>query len=145
MTTGLIQEVNKQVANWTVLYVKLHNYHWFIKGKHFFTLHEKFEALYDEAATIIDELAERILSIGGKPIGTIKECLATASIKEASGTEGEVEMVKAILTDFTTLTDELKIAIGLAEQAEDQGTADILLGIQKSLRKHMWMLQSFLG
>ncbi|HVH95332.1 MAG TPA: ferritin-like domain-containing protein, partial [Bacillus sp. (in: firmicutes)] len=49
MTQELIHAVNKQVANWTVLYVKLHHYHWFVKGHHFFTLHEKFEELYDEA------------------------------------------------------------------------------------------------
>ncbi len=81
--TELITAVNKQVANWTILYEKLHNYHWFIKGHHFFTLHGKFEEFYDEAAGYIDELAERILSIGGKPIGTLKECLEIATIKEA--------------------------------------------------------------
>lgn len=145
MTTELIGAVNKQVANWTVLYVKLHNYHWFIKGHHFFTLHEKFEDYYNEAAGIIDELAERILSIGGKPIGTIKECLELATIKEATGTEGENEMVKTIHADFTTIMNELKAAQGLAEQNNDQGTADMLLGIQSNLQKHLWMLQAFMG
>ena len=61
MTQELIQAINKQVANWTVLYVKLHHYHWFVTGHHFFTLHEKFEELYDEANGHIDVLAERIL------------------------------------------------------------------------------------
>lgn len=145
MSAELITAVNKQVANWTVLYVKLHNYHWLIKGHHFFTLHEKFEEFYNEAATNIDELAERILSIGGKPIGTIKECLEQASIKEATGSEGETEMVQAIHDDFSTIVNELKWDIDLAEQNDDQGTADILIGIQKNLRKHMWMLQAFLG
>ncbi|WP_318507899.1 DNA starvation/stationary phase protection protein [Bacillus sp. T3] len=145
MSAELFTAVNKQVANWTVLYVKLHNYHWLIKGHHFFTLHEKFEEYYNEASANIDELAERILSIGGKPVGTIKECLELSSIKEASGTEAETEMVQAIHNDFATIVNELKGAIELAEQNNDQGTADILIGIQKNLRKHMWMLQAFLG
>ncbi|MEW8986778.1 MAG: DNA starvation/stationary phase protection protein, partial [Bacillus sp. (in: firmicutes)] len=73
--SDLIQAVNKQVANWTVLYTKLHNYHWYVKGRHFFTLHTKFEELYNEAATIIDEFAERILALEGKPVATLKEYL----------------------------------------------------------------------
>lgn len=145
MSTNVINEVNKQIANWTVLYVKLHNYHWNIKGQHFFTLHEKFEAFYDEAAGYIDELAERILAVGGSPIGTIKQCLDLASIQESAGGEDETAMVKTIHTDFNTIVNELNGVIQLAEDANDQGTADILLGIQTSLRKSMWMLQAFLG
>lgn len=82
MSEQLIQAVNKQVANWTVMYVKLHNYHWYVKGKDFFTLHEKFEELYNETATYIDDLAERLLALNGKPIATMKESLETASVKE---------------------------------------------------------------
>lgn len=145
MSTELIQAVNKQIANWTVLYVKLHNYHWYIKGQHFFTLHEKFEEFYDEAAGYIDELAERVLSIGGSPVGSIKQCLELATIKEAAGGEDETAMVKTIHTDFNTIVTECKALIQLAEKADDQGTADIFLGIQTSLRKSMWMLQAFLG
>jgi starvation-inducible DNA-binding protein len=55
MSKELVKAVNQQVANWTVLYVKLHNYHWYIKGKNFFTLHAKFEELYNEANVHVDE------------------------------------------------------------------------------------------
>ena len=83
MENTLFNVLNKQVANWTVLYTKLHNFHWNVKGPHFFTLHAKFEELYTEAAGHIDSLAERVLSIGGKPVGTLAACLNTASITEA--------------------------------------------------------------
>ncbi|WP_147532700.1 Dps family protein [Bacillus marasmi] len=145
MSTDVIQAVNKQIANWTVLYVKLHNYHWYVKGQNFFTLHEKFEEFYDEAAGYIDELAERILAVGGSPIGSIKQCLELASIQESEGGEDASTMVKNIHTDFGTIMNENKQVIELAEKADDQGTADVFLDMQTNLRKTMWMLQAFLG
>lgn len=66
MNKQVIEVLNKQVADWSVLFTKLHNFHWYVKGPQFFTLHEKFEELYTESATHIDEIAERILAIGGK-------------------------------------------------------------------------------
>lgn len=145
MNQELVQAVNKQVANWMVLYVKLHHYHWFVKGHHFFTLHEKFEELYDEANEHIDELAERILTIGGSPVSTMKECLEIASVKEASGKGKEDEMVKDILQDFQNIISELGNAMELAEKANDEGTGDMLLGVKGSLEKHVWMLNAYLG
>ncbi|WNF22171.1 Dps family protein [Mesobacillus jeotgali] len=143
--SDLIQAVNKQVANWTVLYTKLHNYHWYVKGRHFFTLHTKFEELYNEAATIIDEFAERILALEGKPVATLKEYLELSSVKEAKGSENEEEMVKQLHDDFATIVDELHSAIELAEKEEDTATADMLTEVKMSLRKHMWMFKAYLG
>ena len=143
--TDLIQAVNKQVANWTVLYTKLHNYHWYVTGRHFFTLHTKFEELYNEAATIIDEFAERILALDGKPVATLKEYLELSSISEAAGSEKEEDMVKQLHDDFATIVDELQEAIELAEKAEDTATADMMTEVKMSLRKHMWMFKAYLG
>lgn len=145
MSNDLVQAVNKQVANWTVLYVKLHNYHWYIKGRHFFTLHEKFEELYNEASQYIDELAERILAIEGNPVATMEECLKVASIKEASGNENEEAMVKSIIQDFEMMVKELHDGIHVAEKADDEGTADMFIGIMQSLKKHIWMFNAYLG
>src|SRR3954451_20270669 len=145
MTQELIHAVNKQVANWTVLYVKLHHYHWYVKGHQFFTLHEKFEELYDEANGHIDVLAERILSIGGSPVSTIKGCLEIASVQEAKGNETEVDMVRDICNDFEKIIQELQVTMKLAENAYDQGTSDTLLSINGSLQKHVWMLKAYLG
>ncbi|MGX1983765.1 starvation-inducible DNA-binding protein [Thermolongibacillus altinsuensis] len=145
MQNRLVEIVNKQIANWNVLYVKLHNYHWYVKGPQFFTLHTKFEELYNEAALHIDELAERLLALGGKPVATMKEYLATASVQEATGNETAEEMVASIIQDFETMIGELKEGMKLAEEANDETTGDMLLGIHQSLEKHVWMLKSFLG
>ncbi|MGG4451331.1 Dps family protein [Brevibacillus porteri] len=144
MENTLNSVLNKQVANWTVLYTKLHNFHWNVKGPHFFTLHAKFEELYNEAAANLDSLAERVLSIGGKPVATLAACLNTASITEAEGSETAEQMVETIARDFSILVDELKLAMETADQADDEATADMLLGIRSGLEKHIWMLKSFL-
>ncbi|MDV2888476.1 ferritin-like domain-containing protein, partial [Alkalihalophilus pseudofirmus] len=61
----LSDTLNKQVANFSVLYMKLHHYHWYVQGENFFTLHVKFEELYTEAALHLDTIAERLLAVGG--------------------------------------------------------------------------------
>ncbi|KRF21361.1 Dps family protein [Paenibacillus sp. Soil787] len=149
VTTSLTQSIqvilNKQIANWGLLYVKLHNFHWYVKGNQFFTLHVKFEELYNEAALHVDELAERLLSIGGQPAATMKAFMELSSLKEASGTETATKMVEAVIEDFTILTQELKAGMQACEEVQDETTSDMLLAIQTSVEKHRWMLQSFLG
>lgn len=145
MSKQLTDIVNQQIANWSVLYTKLHNYHWYVKGEQFFTLHAKFEEFYNEAALYIDDLAERLLALDGKPVATMKECLEMASVKEATGEETAKDMVAVLVEDFTMLTGELKEGMDVAEQAGDETTGDMLLAIHKELEKHIWMLKSFLG
>lgn len=141
-----LQDVlNKQIANWSVLYFKLHNYHWYVTGEQFFTLHTKFEELYNEAALHIDELAERLLALGGKPVASMKGCLEQSSIREAEGNESAQQMVQAIADDFEVLIGELKEGMNVASENHDDVTEDMLLAIHSSLEKHLWMLRSFLG
>jgi starvation-inducible DNA-binding protein len=141
-----IQDVlNKQVANWTVLYVKLHNYHWYVKGPHFFTLHEKFEELYNEAATNIDALAERLLVLKGKPVATMKEYMDIATVQEAQSGESAEEMVQNVINDFELLISEIKEAMSITESEGDEVTHDMLLSVRESLAKHNWMLRAFVS
>ena len=137
--------LNSQLASWTVIYTKLHNYHWYVTGANFFTLHEKFENLYNEAAGYIDEIAERILTIGGKPVGTLKECLELSSIKEAKGSETADEMIKTLLEDFKTLNNEINEIIERAQGVNDEATSDLFLGIKSSLEQNMWMFNAYIG
>lgn len=141
----LHQQLNLQIANWTVLYTKLHHFHWYVKGPQFFTLHEKFEELYNEAAGYVDEIAERLLAIGGEPISTLKDALAQTTISEAAGKQTAEEMVAAVVADFEAISQELKHGMEAAEQAEDEATGDLLLGMLSSLDKHRWMLNAYLG
>jgi starvation-inducible DNA-binding protein len=139
----LVKILNKEVANCSVLYMKLHNYHWFVKGESFFDLHIKFEELYTEMGLHLDTIAERILAIGEQPTATLKEILASASIKEAAGNESALQMVKQLVTDFETISKELTEGIETAEEAKDQPTSDMLVAIRTSLEKHVWMFKAF--
>ncbi len=145
MSKQLTEIVNKQIANWSVLYIKLHNYHWFVKGPAFFTLHDKFEELYTEAAVHIDELAERLLALEGQPVATMREILEVSTVKEAMGNESADQMVQVITDDFDIMTSELKEGMSVADEVDDETTGDMLLAIHQSLEKHIWMLKSFLG
>ena len=137
--------LNGQLASWTVIYTKLHNYHWYVTGSNFFTLHEKFESLYTEAAGYIDEIAERILTIGGKPVGTLKECLELSSIKEAEGSETADDMIRTLLEDFKTLNEEINEIIEKAQEVNDEATSDLFLGIKSSLEQNIWMFNAYIG
>lgn len=137
--------LNLQVANFTVLWTKLHNYHWYVKGHNFFSLHDKFEELYDTASTYVDELAERLLAIGGEPIGKQSDAIEKASVKEAEYDIDANEMVRQLAQDYDTVIKELDEGRKIAEDAGDDRTADIFIGMITDIEKNNWMLKSFLG
>lgn len=135
--------LNQLLADATVLYEKLHAFHWFVAGPQFFKLHEKFEELYDHFAEVVDDIAERILTVGGKPIATLKEVLDLAQIKEyAGGTNGN-DMVATLQADFETFHKTVRETIAAAESAEDRGTANLLDGMSDEIEKTLWMLRAF--
>ncbi|MEL4027259.1 Dps family protein [Caldifermentibacillus hisashii] len=143
MNAELKQNMNKLVADLNVLYMKIHHFHWFVKGPNFFTLHAKFEELYNEVTEHNDSIAERLLQLNEKPISTLKECLNLATVKEASKVGTDVEMVEELVNDLETIDKELTATMELA--GDDEGTADLLLGISESFQKHIWMFKAFLG
>ncbi|WP_042463464.1 Dps family protein [Neobacillus dielmonensis] len=143
---GQVAELlDTQVANFSVLYMKLHHFHWYVKGENFFTLHVKFEELYNEAALHLDTIAERMLSIGAQPTATLKDQLQLASLTEANGEETAQDMVQALTDDLDAICSELTEGITVAENHEDQPTADLMTNIRTSLEKHRWMLQAYLS
>ncbi len=143
--TTLEQVLNQQVANLNVLYVKLHNYHWYVRGEKFFTLHEKFEEIYNDVTLKMDEVAERLLTLKGSPVATMKEFLDITTIQEADGKEDASKMVQNLIEDLATVAEELEEGIDLAENAHDHVTGDILITIKGDFEKHMWMLRSLQG
>lgn len=144
-TENLDKQLNELVSTWSVLYTKLHNYHWYVSGPSFFTLHVKFEELYNEVTLNLDDLAERILSKGGKPVATLKEHLELSLIKEASGKEDATKMVEKLVADFKTIMKALDNGMTLASDAGDDRTEDLLNAQFQSLEKHTWMLNAYLG
>lgn len=144
-TVELHRALNKQVADWSVLYIKLHNYHWYVKGTHFFALHAKFEELYNAATQRMDEIAERLLTIGGAPAASMREHLELTSVSEANGSEKAEEMVAALIHDFRAQASELEKAIQIAGALEDKVTEDMLIGMKTDVEKDAWMLEAYMG
>src|SRR6478735_1038138 len=102
----VVDLLNDYLANYHVHYQKLRGCHWNVKGQNFFTLHAKFEELYTAALTTIDELAERILTLGKAPYSTFDDYIKTSTIKEID-TIGlkDTKMVKAIIDDMAKLIE----------------------------------------
>lgn len=144
--TAKLQEVlNRQIAGWSVLYTKLHNFHWYVKGPNFFTLHAKFEELYNLATANMDEVAERLLTIGGRPVATIAEQLRLSPIKEVQGQLSAEEMVEHVVADLNAMLNVIRQGIHEAGEAEDNATEDMMIGFTAALDKEIWMLNAFLG
>ncbi|PLR86330.1 DNA starvation/stationary phase protection protein [Bacillus canaveralius] len=137
--------LNTQIANWNILYTKLHRFHWYVKGPLFFTLHEKFEELYTEAALVIDETAERLLAIGGEPIATLKEYIEAATLQETNGETTANEMVQSLIEDYRKINEGLQEVAVLAEEQNDIITNDLAIGLIQKVDKHIWMLNAYLG
>ena len=144
-STALSNSLNGLLADWSVLGVKLHYFHWYVKGPHFFTLHSKFEELYTAAAAYVDEIAERLLIIGERPAATMGEYLKLASIEEAAGQDTAEEMVESLLSDLQAIAGRLQEGIETAGDQGDDPTADMLTGMKTETDKQAWMLRAFLG
>lgn len=142
----LINFLNQELSNFNVMYVKLHRYHWFIQGRHFYGLHQLFEKLYNETAEDLDVIAERILAIGGKPLATMKKYLDETTLKEAQADDKEDEVMTCFQADYNKIIEEIKNdGYKLAEEMNDQPTIDLLSQLQGRFEKHVWMLKAYLA
>ena len=135
--------LNQQVANYGVLFVKLHNYHWYIKGPDFLTLHEKLEELYTWVSEQYDVVAERLLMNNGTPSATLKEYLEQTTLEEAKSGLSADEMIDSVIKDFQQVRKEMLDAIEHLE-AQDVTVEDDLLGHAKEIEKQIWMLRATL-
>lgn len=138
--------LNELVANQGVLYVKLHQYHWHVQGPHFFTLHAKFEELYDDTTTDLDAFAERLIAKGYRPFSTLTEFLQYSSVEEAVYEQhiSADQMVNDIIADFETIKN---IALRGQELAADEGdvvTEDMLIAYVEKIDLNIWMLDAYL-
>ncbi len=144
--TDITKSLNKMLADLHVLNVKLHNYHWNVSGMQFPMVHKTTESYYNFLFEQFDDIAERVLQLGSKPIATVKAYLERSTIKEDEGTKFEaVYVFESIVSDFSELLAEAKKALGCAENAGDTGTQDLLSGLIAWLEKELWLLKSTLG
>ena len=142
---SLPEGLNKLLAAYQVAYFNARACHWMVKGGNFFELHKLFETVYNDATTKIDEIAERILTLGGTPLMTGTELIATSAVKEQKVNGEEKKCVELLLEDLRTLADIEKGLVQKAEEHEDIVTADQLTGYMAEQQKTGWMLSQFLS
>jgi starvation-inducible DNA-binding protein len=142
----IVDHLNDLLANYHIHYQKLRGCHWNVKGGHFFTLHVKFEELYTNAQQTIDDLAERILTLGKPPYSTFSDYIRVSTLQEIN-TLGmaDTDMVQAIMDDFAKLIDMEREIMTLTADAGDDGTNDLINSFMQFKEKNNWMLRSFCG
>ena len=141
----VIAQLNKLLSTYHVFYLNVRGYHWNVKGEHFFTLHPKFEELYTSLQLQIDEIAERILTLGGTPLHAYSDFAQHTSISEDKNVKDGTSCVKGVLTGLQALIAEQRQVSSLAAESDDQGTADLVDEYVQEQEKLVWMYNAFLG
>ena len=144
---GSVNLLTKVLANANVLYTKTRNYHWNVVSTDFKELHTLFQEQYEKLAEDIDEIAERIRTLGAKAIGTHTEFNQHSTLKEFPGEYPDAKtMVKNLLNDHETIIRELREEVNTCEKDfGDKSTADFLSQFMQSHEKMAWMLRSYLS
>ena len=140
---NVVAGLQQLLADFQVYYTNLRGFHWEIQGRGFFVLHGKFEDMYNDAAAKIDEIAERILTLGGTPENKFSEYLKIARIAEVSGVTRSSEAVEHVLETYKHFIAEERKLIEVANKANDAVTVDMLTGYLKEQEKMIWMLVAF--
>jgi starvation-inducible DNA-binding protein len=141
----LALDLNDLLANYQVFYQNTRGFHWNIKGLKFFELHLKFEELYNNLQLKIDEIAERVLTLGHVPMHSFSDYVNTATIKEQKDVSDGVEAVGSILIALKTLISKQRGILDLSAAANDEGTNALMSDYIREQEKLVWMYSSFLG
>ena len=144
-TANLVNELNGLLANFQIYYQNLRGLHWNIKGKNFFELHVKFEEFYTDSQVKIDEIAERILTLQGKPLHTFEDYVSLASVPVGKNISNDVEGVELVVSSLSELLKIERVILGSSDEADDEGTNSMMSDFIAEQEKTIWMLNSWLG
>jgi starvation-inducible DNA-binding protein len=141
----VVEILNTVLSDEFVLYTATRNFHWNVGGPQFSELHEFFDEQYQELNTAVDDVAERARSLGGRALGTLREFLQHARLKEHHELSEPFEMIAALLSDHETVIRALREDVErCSDEYGDQGTSDFLCGLMQRHEKMAWMLRAFL-
>lgn len=140
---NVVVALQQLLADYQVFYTNLRGFHWNIKGHGFFVLHSKFEDMYNNAAEKVDELAERILMLGGVPVNKFSEYLKVAKVQEVSGISCGDEALENILGTYSQFVAEERKLLSLASETGDEATVALMSDYLKEQEKLVWMLVAY--
>ncbi len=141
----LAEKLDELLANYSIFYQNTRGYHWNIKGEKFFELHLKFEELYNDLFLKIDEVAERILTLGHSPSHNYSKYREASKIAESDQVSDGIKAVGEILNAFQTIIILQRELLLLSADANDEGTNALMSDYIRSQEKLVWMYSSFLN
>lgn len=140
----LSDKLNVLLADYSIFYQNTRGFHWNIKGDKFFELHVKFEELYNDLLLKIDEVAERILTLGSTPEHTFSAYAELAGIKESPKVSGGIKAMEHILESFKVLIVLQREILDLSSEANDEGTNALMSDYIREQEKLVWMYSAYL-
>jgi starvation-inducible DNA-binding protein len=141
----LADKLNELLANYSVFYQNTRGYHWNVRGEKFFELHLKFEELYTDMQTKIDEIAERILTLGHTPDHAYTEYKKISTVKESGKVSDGIAGVKDVLASMTVIITLQREIMNISADAGDEGTNAMMSDYIRVQEKLVWMYSAFLN
>lgn len=141
----LADGLNNLLADYMMFYQNTRGLHWNIKGNKFFELHLKFEELYTDLLIKVDEVAERILTLGVIPLHTFDDYQATAKISTVKNVSDGNQGVQSILDAFRVIITKQRELLNLSADASDEGTNALMSDYIREQEKLVWMYSSYLN
>jgi starvation-inducible DNA-binding protein len=143
-SAALADELNVLLANYQMFYINARGFHWNITGRKFFELHLKFEELYNDALVKIDEIAERVLTLGKTPLHSFSDYIQLASIKEAKNVSDGDKAIEHVLNGFSELIKIERRLLDMSAEANDEGTNALMSDYIREQEKLVWMYSAYL-
>lgn len=137
--------LNVLLANYQTYYQNLRGVHWNIKGKRFFELHVKFEELYTTAQEQVDEIAERILTLGGVPFHTLESYVKHATVPVGENIFDDEKTVRLVIDTISALLPLEREILTLSDEINDEGTNSLISDFISEQEKNVWMLKAYLN
>ena len=138
-------ELNKVLADEFVLYAKTRNYHWNVEGSNFMEMHKFYESQFEQLYEIVDDVAERIRTIGHYAEARLKDYIKLSHLEEQEYTNKQSEQLQNLLADHEVIIQNLRKLISLfADEHKDQGTSDFVTGLMERHEKMAWFIRSYL-
>ncbi len=141
----LASKLNELLSNYSIFYQNVRGFHWKITGSKFFELHLKFEELYNDLFLKIDDIAERILTLGQQPEHNFSSYLKVSEIKEFKNTTNGNVAVNELLNSFKLLLTKQRLILELASEIGDEGTSALMSDYIREQEKLVWMYGAFLS
>lgn len=141
----LANDLNSLLANFQVYYQNLRGVHWNIKGKRFFDLHVKFEELYTDANIKVDQIAERILTLGSTPLHTFDDYAKVAKVPVGKNVSEDEKSVKLVVDSLTELLSIERAILDKSDELNDEGTNAMMSDLITEQEKTVWMFKAWLG